>query len=70
MQCLLYFFPEQPAEPQHPSAIQMRRTIVRLVIGHMIAALMAIVFVAISTFLIQLFFIVILYSSYMTLREC
>jgi hypothetical protein len=70
MICCLYFFPEQPMDNDHPSALKMRKTITMIVIGHLLFAILTLTFVAFTTFLGQLFYVVILYSFYMTLRDC
>ena len=70
MQCCTYFFPEQPAQADHPSAIKLRKIITFAVVIHMIFAILTVIFVGFTTMLAQFMYIVILYSYYMTLREC
>lgn len=66
--CLEYFFPKTPARNEMPSAIKMRVGIIPLFIGHAACAILALSFVSIVTFVMQFFYVVTLYSIYMTLH--
>lgn len=70
MICVEFFFPEQPVHGQNQSAIKLRKILVLIVIGHLAALVLSLTSLLMSTLLAQIFYILILYSIYMTLREC
>jgi len=69
MICLQYFFPQEPVEHEHPSVEQMRTAIVRLVIGHIIVAILSLGLVSFVTAFMQFLYFAMLYSLYLTLKN-
>jgi len=63
-----FFFPKIIKEDPSEGANQMRGTVVFLIVGHVICAILALAFVSIFTALAQAFYIAILYSIYAALH--
>ena len=63
-----YFFPAEPVVNDTEPAKLIRSTIGLVIVGHIVVAVAALIFVSIFTFLGQFIFIAILYSTYQTLH--
>ena len=68
MQCVEFFFPEHPIEPDNVEAKKFRRIITLITVGHLVLGILNLIFADLGTFLFQWVYIFILYSYYMTLK--
>ncbi len=68
MICVEYFFPKTPARNDMVSARKLRRSIIPLIVLHFLIAVVACAFVTVGTGLVQIWYMGLLYSTYMTLR--
>lgn len=63
-----FFFPKTIKEDNTEGANQLRSTLIFLIVGHVVCAVLAVAFVSLVTALAQGFYIAILYSIYAALH--
>ena len=68
MMCFEYFFPEHPVEADNQRFQKTRKLVTFIAIGHLVFAILTLVWVAFTTFLFQFVYIILLYSFYMNMK--
>ena len=68
MICVEYLFPKTPVSNDLPQAMKMRAGIIPIILGHLLCMVLGVAFVSVFHIVGQLFYIAMLYSTYMTLH--
>ena len=69
MECIRAIFPQHPAACENQYHFDLRKLIVNIFIGHLICMIVGFSMVSFTTGLMQIFYLILLYSSYLTLKR-
>ena len=68
MFCLEYFFPKAPVHNDMPAAHRLRLGLIPLILGHAVCGVVGLAYVSVTVLFAQFIYVVMLYSTYMTLH--